>query len=59
MKRKMCFALVMMILGTLVEYYTHFFTDYASVFYGLIGITWGLFGGLGILDRDSGRKHHD
>ncbi len=60
MIRQMCFALVMMILGTLVEYYTHhFFTDYGSVFYSMIGVSWGLFFSLGVLVNDSGRKHHD
>lgn len=37
---------VMTLLGVLMEHYTHFFTQYAAVFYGTIGMLYGLIYGL-------------
>ena len=59
MLRKVCFGLAMILLGTLVECYTHFFTDYASVFYGLIGMSWGLLFGVRALVREKAGEHHE
>ncbi len=59
MIRKICFGLLIIILGTLVEHYTHFFTNYASVFYGILGMTWGLFFGLRAFTRENGGRYHE
>lgn len=59
MIRKICFGLVAMLLGTVIEFDTHFFTDYASVFYGLIGMSWGLLFGVRDLMREKEGEYHE